>query len=140
MRVDGFGLSRVLAIAAVMAGLFLFADVSRAEAQSADQVYSPSELTTLPKIASPARVQSLIQRSYPAELRNRGVGGRVQVQFIVGADGKVEPQSVRVVATTTPALADAAAEVAKHLEFSPGIKDGTPVRTQVILPIVYTAN
>lgn len=132
------GALRRLAAAGFFAALLALAGASDAAAQEA--LYNPAELTTLPKISSPAKVKSLIERTYPPELRNRGIGGKVQVQFVVGVDGKVEPASVKVVATTAPALADAAVEVARMLEFSPGQKDGKAVRSQVLLPIVYSTN
>ncbi|HEY8483757.1 MAG TPA: energy transducer TonB [Longimicrobiales bacterium] len=127
-RLAGFG-ALVFALLLVGAG--------RAEAQ--DVVYSPSELTKLPKIASPARVKSLVESSYPAALREKGVGGKVQLQFVIGPDGKVEPGTVEVVSATVPELVEPAKEVAKKLEFTPGEVGGKPVRTRVVLPIVYTA-
>lgn len=132
------GALRRLSAAGFFAALLALAGASEAAAQEA--LYSPAELSTLPKIASPGKVKSLIERTYPSELRNRGIGGKVQVQFVVGSDGKVEASSVKVMATTAPALADAAVEVARMLEFNPGLKDGKAVRSQVILPIVYSAN
>ena len=58
---------------------------------------------------------------------------------MIGPDGKVEESSVEVVAATVPALGDAAKEVASKLEFQPGKVNDAPVRTRVLLPIVYKA-
>lgn len=127
-----------LAAAGLFAALLALAGASDAAAQEA--VYNPNELSSLPKIAAPGKVRSIVERTYPTELRNRGIGGKVQVQFVVGSDGKVEPSSIKVIASTVPALSDAAAEVARHLEFNPGIKDGKAVRSQVLLPIVFSTN
>ncbi|HEY0969855.1 MAG TPA: energy transducer TonB [Gemmatimonadales bacterium] len=107
--------------------------------QAQDRVYSTDELTTKPKVASMARTAQLVQRSYPDKLKSAGVDGTVQVQFVVGTDGKVEPGSVEIVAATVPALGEAARDVATKIEFQPGKVDDSPVRARVLLPIVYKA-
>ena len=61
------------------------------------------------------------------------------MQFIVGVDGKVEPGSIEVVASTVGALAEAAKQVAEKMEFSPGKVNDAPVRARVVLPLVYQA-
>ena len=108
-------------------------------AAAQDKIYAAEELTTKPKLASSARTAQLVQKSYPAKLRDAGVDGTVQVQFIIGADGKVESSSVEVLSASVPALAEAAKEVAAKIEFSPGKVNDAPVRTRVLLPIVYKA-
>ena len=110
-----------------------------AAAQAQDRVYGTEELTTKPKVASMQKTAQLVQRSYPDKLKSAGVDGTVQVQFVVGTDGKVEEGSVEVVAATVPALGDAAREVASKLEFQPGKVNDAPVRARVLLPIVYKA-
>ncbi len=107
--------------------------------EAQDRVYSTDELTTKPKVASMTRTAQLVQRSYPDKLKSAGVDGTVQVQFVVGADGKVEPGSVEVIAATVPALGDAARDVAGKIEFQPGKVNDAPVRARVLLPIVYKA-
>lgn len=113
--------------------------VAPAAIQAQDRVYTVEELTTKPKVASMTRTAQLVQRSYPDKLKSAGVDGTVQVQFVVGPDGKVEPGSIEVVAATVPALGDAAREVAGKIEFQPGKVNDAPVRARVLLPIVYKA-
>jgi protein TonB len=79
----------------------------------------------------------IIQDSYPAELKSRGVGGMVELQFIVDAKGKVDPASVEVVDATQTALGEAAKKVVTKLGFNPAKVNGTPVRVKVTLPIIY---
>ena len=100
-------------------------------------VLGAEELTTPPKLVSPAAAARLVARSYPQELRRTGTGGTVQLEFIIGANGKVEPGSVQVVDSPAPALGAAAKAVAEKMEFVPGKKDGAPVRARVQLPIAY---
>lgn len=108
-----------------------------ARAQDTGQVYSATELTVMPRPLQPARVAALIANSYPSSMRDAGLGGSVQVSFVVGTDGKVEKESVQVVASTVPALASAGKSVAERIEFKPGQKNGTPVRCRVVLPLIY---
>lgn len=102
-----------------------------------DVIYTTDQLTTLPTLASPGQARALIDGSYPANLRSAGVTGRVQVQFVVAPDGTVEPGSVEVIAATAAAFADAARSIVPKLKFRPGRKNGTAVRTRVVLPITY---
>ena len=108
-------------------------------AAAQEKIYAAEELTTKPKLSSAARTAQLVQKSYPEKLRTAGVDGTVQVQFVIGADGKVEGSSIEVIHASVPALADAAREVAGKIEFSPGKVNDAPVRTRVLLPIVYKA-
>ena len=110
---------------------------TEARAQSAERVYTNEELTDLPRLLSPSRAQRLIEESYPPDLKRAGIGGRVQVRFIIGADGKVEPESVPVLAATGAAPGDAAAKMVPKLEFRPGKIGDKAVRSIAVLPITY---
>lgn len=107
-----------------------------AQAQQGE-IYGSEDLTSAPKLASPAAAARLIARSIPEDVRRGGGGGTVQLQFVIGRDGRVEPGSVEVVSSPAPSLASAAKAVAEKMEFVPGKKDGAAVRSRVQLPIVY---
>lgn len=119
-------------IVAVLCGPF-----ARSAAAQEDKVYPISELSNPPKLTSTVLAARLIHESYPVELRSRGVGGMVELQFIVDAKGKVDPSSVEIVDATQTALGEAAKRVVTRLDFSPGKLNGTSVRTKVVLPIIY---
>ena len=119
------------AIALVIAALV--PSVARAQ----NEVYGPEDLSSAPKLVSAAATARLVARSYPEDLRRAGTGGTVQLQFVIGANGKVEPSSVEVVSAPAPALGAAAKAVIEKLEFVPGKKDGGAVRSRVQLPISY---
>jgi protein TonB len=126
-----------------LAAALLFAIAATAAplaAQDADPVYSGSELTTPPKLVSAPAAARLIDRSYPEALRRAGVNGTVQVQFVVGTDGKVEAASIQIIAATQPELGEAAKQAAEKIEFKPGKVNDKPVRSRVVLPIVYKAS
>lgn len=119
------------AIALAIAGLV----PSVARAQS--DVYGSEDLSAAPKLASPAAAARLLARSFPEEMRRSGTGGTVQLQFVIGTNGKVEPSSIEVISAPAPALGVAAKSVAEKMEFVPGKKDGNAVRARVQLPLVY---
>lgn len=122
-------------------GLILSAfSPERLLAQAADSVYNASELSTAPHLSSTAAAARLIRSSYPDQLKRAGIGGDVQVEFVIDPQGKVDPSSIQVVMASVPALGEAAKSVVRSLEFSPGKVNGTPVRTRVVLPLVYKIN
>jgi protein TonB len=110
--------------------------VRSAQAQE-DKVYPIADLTDKPRFQSTSRAAELIQQSYPADLKSRGVGGMVELVFVVDAKGKVDPASVEVVDATQTALGEAARKVVAKLDFQPGKVNGAAVKTKVVLPIIY---
>ena len=104
---------------------------------AAQDVYGPADLSSMPKLVSAAATARLIARSYPEELRKSNTAGQVQLEFVIGKDGKVEASSINVVEASVPALGSAAKSVVEKMEFVPGKKDGQPVRARVQLPIQY---
>jgi protein TonB len=128
-------ISRVM-IPAALSVLTIGSWTTTAQAQD-DKVYAIADVQSPPKLSSTLLAARLIQESYPAELRSRGVGGMVELQFVVDAKGKVDPASVEVVDATQTALGEAAKKVVARLEFSPGKVNGAGVKTKVVLPIIY---
>lgn len=125
-----------LLVPAVLALVTVGVSATEARAQD-DKVYAISEVQNPPKLTSNALAAKLIQESYPADLKNRGVGGMVEIQFVVDAKGKVDPSSVEVLDATQTALGEAAKKVVSRLDFSPGKVNGAGVKTKVVLPIIY---
>ena len=107
------------------------------QAARAQDIYGPQDLSSPPKLVSPAATARLIARSYPETMRSTGTGGTVELQFVINADGKVDASSIQVVDAPIPALGQAAKAVAEKMEFVPGKKDGQAVRARVSLPIQY---
>lgn len=128
--------SRSLRLSVVAAALFVGPMAVTAQAQS-DKVYAISDVQAPPKLSSSVTAARIIQDSYPADLKSRGVGGMVELQFVVDDKGKVEPGSVEVVDATQTALGEAAKRVVTKLDFNPAKVNGTPVRVKVTLPIIY---
>jgi len=101
------------------------------------QAFSPDQLSEMPKVKSASQAKSVIERAYPRQMQEAGVGGKVQVRFVVKADGSVDASSVEVVAATMKVLGEAAADAVCKIEFLPGKKDGAAVDAIVMMPISF---
>lgn len=80
------------------------------------------------------------QPEYPSSMRESGMTGRVVVQFVVSANGRVEPGSIKVLESTNSAFAAAVREVLPRHRFSPAKIGGTAVRQIVQQPFVFRLN
>ena len=126
-------------MARIAKGLFIvaLALVVLAPSQAAAQAFSPDQLTEMPSLKSASQAQRAIERAYPRSLQDNGITGKVQVRFVVQADGSVDPSSVEVVAASVKALGEAAADAVAKIEFNPGKKDGAAVAAVVVMPIAF---
>ena len=123
--------------AAVLGAAIAAPSAAEAQQGSSAPIYASTDLETPPKLASPASAAKAVEDSYPFALKQQGVGGTVQLQFVIDAKGRVEESSIEVVDATAPALGEAARKAAARIEFKPGVYKGEAVRTRVVLPIVY---
>lgn len=77
--------------------------------------------------------------TYPEKELRKRIEGRVLVQFVVTAEGKV--RDVKVLHSVSPGLdAEAMRVVKKSRGWNPGIKDGKPVNTRFTVPIRFALN
>lgn len=104
-----------------------------------DKVYSLAELSNPPKLTSSTTAARLIQESYPEDLKRRKVGGMVELQFVVDAQGNVVAGTVEIIDATQTTLGEAAKKAVAGFTFEPGKLNGAKVKTKVVLPIVYKA-
>jgi len=79
---------------------------------------------------------SQVSPTYPAELRKAKVGGVVTLVCVLDETGRVEDP--RVVNSTRPEFEKPALEAFRKWRFSPGQKDGQPVRTYIRIPVRFT--
>jgi len=68
---------------------------------------------------------------YPDALRSVGVEGVVQVTFVVGTNGRVEPGSIKVSSTPHRLFSDAVRSALLDMKFRPAEVGGRPVRQLV---------
>ncbi len=128
-------MARIARWAPLVAALALL--LSPADGTTQQDYYTLAEVTERPGLKSTRQAQQVILRSYPQALQDARVEGRVQLRFVVDANGKVEAGTIQVVATPVEALGEAAVEAIAKIEFEPGKKDGRPVRTLVVMPIAF---
>jgi periplasmic protein TonB len=75
---------------------------------------------------------------FPMSLRERGVGGRVSIQFVVDTTGRAEMRGLRVVEASDSLFAQSVRAVLPRYRFTPGAVRGQKVRTLVQLPFDFT--
>jgi protein TonB len=74
---------------------------------------------------------------YPPALRQSGVAGEVTLQFVVGAGGKVEAGSVKMISSTSPGFEAAAREAILRARFEPATIRGKAVRQLVQQKVLF---
>ncbi|MDR3134218.1 MAG: TonB family protein [Prevotellaceae bacterium] len=73
---------------------------------------------------------------YPKEAASRKIEGRVTVEFVVKADGRVS--DVKVLRSVDPLLDEEAVRVIKAMpRWTPGKQEGKPVAVRFILPVSF---
>ncbi len=75
---------------------------------------------------------------YPPDLRRRGIGGEVIVEFIVDERGIA--RQVRAVSAPHTGLAEAAENAVGQWTFFPGMKAGRAVATRLAVPVLFAAS
>ena len=73
---------------------------------------------------------------YPVVAEENGIQGRVTVQFVVEKDGSVT--DVRIMKSVDPSLDKEAERVVKSMpKWIPGKQNGSPVRVNYYVPVVF---
>ena len=94
------------------------------------QIFSLSALDKIPQI------KFKVPTEYPNEMRRNGMNGEVVVSFVVDHQGEV--RSPIIVSSTHFAFEAPALRTVTRLKFSPGIKNGVPVNTQVVQSLAFS--
>lgn len=92
--------------------------------------------TIRPELANRAEVRRALVNSYPALLRDAGIGGSVLAWLLVDESGKVIKTRIKESSGRTE-LDAAALKVAESMEFTPAENEGKPVKVWITLPIVF---
>jgi protein TonB len=88
-----------------------------------------------PADARPTPIR-IVHPDYPAELQAEGTSGEVTVAFVVTPEGRVT--NVDVVSTTHEAFRQPAIDALRQWIFTPGIKNGRPVNTRMVVPLRFS--
>jgi len=94
-----------------------------------EKPYLPQKLDKNPK------VRKLIEPIYPPNLKSRGIGGTVELKFMVNTDGRTS--EVQIVSSPHPNLSKAAIDAILASTFRPGEIDGRAARSQIKIPITF---
>jgi TonB family protein len=126
----------------LLAALSLLLAASPAAAQDAPppdsgRVYELAEVETPPRPVNVADLRAALDAGFPPEHLAKGAGGRVNVSFVIGADGAV--RQARVVSSSDAAFDAPTLSALAVLRFSPAAVGGTPVATRMYLPIEWEA-
>jgi TonB family protein len=113
-------------------------EVSEVERGSAGGfAYEVAVLERKPELTNEAQVAGLMQRLYPRMLQDAGIGGTVMMQFVIQADGKVDPASVKVIDSTHEQFGEASVKAVEKFRFRPGQYKGQNVRVLIQMPITW---
>ncbi len=143
-------LKMILALPLAFALVFMFsckgnADSSKSEPVAEKAAETPQEVFTvvenMPVFMNDTTNAELFKWisanfEYPAEAKEKGIQGRVLVQFVIDEKGNVT--SPEVVEGADPLLDEAAlALFAKLPQWSPGSQRGVPVKVAMTIPITF---
>ncbi len=92
--------------------------------------------TVAPDITNRAEVVAELERAYPEELREEGIGGTANIWFFINDEGVVEDLRVQR-SSGHPDLDGAALQVARAIRFTPALNRDEPVPVWVAFPITF---
>jgi TonB family protein len=101
------------------------------------RVYELHEVEVLPRPQNAGDFTAALRAGYPPHLRDSGVGGTVQVAFVVRPDG--QPSDIRVLSTPDPGFDAPSVQAVSLLRFSPAQLGGGAVPVRVEQPITWRA-
>ncbi|HEX7048775.1 MAG TPA: TonB family protein [Longimicrobiales bacterium] len=105
--------------------------------RAAGEKQQPSIGRVRPSLANVAEVQQALAASYPAALRDAGIGGSVTMFLFIDAQGTVVNATVSA-SSGYPALDAAAQRVANVMRFLPALNvDGEPVPVWIQIPVSF---
>jgi TonB family protein len=99
-----------------------------AQLPTTDIIFGPSELDKNPEPITPKTPD------LPSSLTL--VEGRVVLQMTIGRDGT--PTDIKIVRASNPEIGKIYMAAVAKWKFKPGIKDGKPVRSAVVIPFLIT--
>ena len=117
--------------------LFMMALPMNAQSESSTKVYDAvDEMPSFPGGLNGLMTFLAQNMVYPVTAQENGVQGRVIVSFVVETDGSIT--DVKVARSVDPSLDREAMRVVKAMpKWTPGKKDGKPVRVKYTVPMVF---
>lgn len=82
-----------------------------------------------------AALRDWVQPEYPEAAKKGKLEGSVEVDLVVGADGKVERAEIQH--STSEVFNEAALSAVRRWVFSPAVEEGKPVASGMVVPVVF---
>jgi TonB family protein len=98
---------------------------STAILDSSLSLYRSTEVDELPQLLTDLRPE------YPDVLRHAGISGAVEVEYVVGKDGRIEPHSLRVLTTDHEQFTRSVVYALRPARFKAARRAGQPVAVLV---------
>jgi TonB family protein len=114
-------------VSAAKASLLLLALSGRDGADLTWEAYSPTEETRDPAYRPATMAPDNPRPRYPPRAELRGLPGAVRVQFTIGSDGRVRPETLLIVRSTHPLFALAVRNAIPSMRFAPATRNGIPI-------------
>lgn len=92
--------------------------------------------TERPELRNGSEVRTALELAYPPLLRDAGIGGQVNVWFLIEASGEISQTRIQK-SSGHEALDEAALRVAEQIQFAPARLHGEPVKVWVAFPITF---
>lgn len=121
----------------VICFFFMMALPMNAQSESSTKVYyEVDEMPSFPGGLNGLMTFLAQNMGYPVTAQENGVQGRVTVSFVVETDGSIT--DVEVARSVDPFLDREAMRIVKAMpKWTPGKKDGKPVRVKYTVPVVF---
>lgn len=104
-----------------------------------ERLAAANAVFTLDQVDTQAHLdQQPLQVEYPPALFAAGVTGSVIAEYIVGADGMIDPESFEIFSSSHPLFAEAAMQALSRARYTPAIKGGVAVRQLVQQPFSFS--
>lgn len=100
---------------------------------------APSPATSGPVISGGSLIER-VEPEYPIRARQRGIDGRVEVEFLVTVDGKVSDLEVLKEQPGGLSFAEAARAAISQWSFEPYRQDGSPIDRRVRLEVEFNVD
>jgi TonB family protein len=107
-----------------------------------DPVSAPPNANTMglgstpqaPVIQAP-KLKEFAEPTFPPQALEQGLSGRVEVELVVGTDGRVKDPTIKTGAGN--GFDEAALEAAARLLFEPARRNGTAIAARIVFPFVF---
>jgi TonB family protein len=90
-----------------------------------DSIFTTLEVDRPPELAQEVRPR------YPDELRETGLTGMVQLEYVIASSGRIDKATMQVQTSTHPAFSRTAIDALLAARFRPALRNGRPVPVRV---------